>query len=94
VRNQMLIGARQMVSMQLMAVRTPIEWTHATWNPTTGSVTASIGIKNPSAEQDLEHLPPERQGWSIMEKRTFCIMSETEAEPSKSRPLMSGRGRR
>lgn len=50
-----------------------------------GSVTVNLDIKNPSAKQDLEHLPPEQLVESIIEKekRILALMAEIKAELEK-----------
>jgi type I restriction enzyme M protein len=50
-----------------------------------GPVTVNLDIKNPSAKQDLEHLPPAQLVESIIEKekRILVLMSEIKADLEK-----------
>jgi type I restriction enzyme M protein len=50
-----------------------------------GSVTVNLDIKNPSAKQGLEHLPPEQLVESIIEKekRILVLMAEIKADLEK-----------
>jgi len=50
-----------------------------------GTVSVNLDIKNPSAKQDLEHLPPEQLVASIIEKekRILALMSEIQSDLEK-----------
>jgi type I restriction enzyme M protein len=50
-----------------------------------GSVTVNLDIKNPSAKQDLEHLPPGQLVESIIEKekRILALMAEIRVDLEK-----------
>jgi len=50
-----------------------------------GTVTVNLDVKNPSAKQDLEHLPPEQLVASIIEKekRILALMADIKADLEK-----------
>jgi len=50
-----------------------------------GSVTVNLDVKNPSAKQDLEHLPPEQLVEGIIEKeqRILVLTADIKADLEK-----------